>query len=68
MFWNSQWQSAQLRALCAYRRQKVTLLHLITDLFHKEISSLLRISAKLGTNPALILKSEENSLTKQIGT
>ena len=36
MFWNSQWQSAQLGA-CTHRRQTLTLLHLFTDLFHKEI-------------------------------
>ena len=34
MFQNSQWQSAQL---FTHRRQTLTLLHLFTDLFHKEI-------------------------------
>ena len=36
MLWNCQVQSAQLRALYTWR-QKLTLLHLFTDLFCKEI-------------------------------
>ena len=55
MFWNSQWQSAQLR-IYSLTRQKLALLHLFTDLFLKAIFLTLKN----------MCTSEENFLMKQI--
>ena len=38
MFRNSQWQSAQLRTLYAYRNQKSTLPNVFTNVYNRDIS------------------------------
>ena len=43
IFWNSKWQSAR-RGACTHRIQKLIFMHLFTDLFCEDISTLVKIN------------------------